>query len=165
MGLNYDNSFQWNDKRRRAAALLADGYTQQQVADDEEISVSRATICNWVAHPDFAAEVDRLTWATAAAHRAARLRIANRVIREKMRGDRVNTRKDLLEWLKYAQSETDGINTARLNIRLEEGVEAAVDEWMDVLMKALPNDEARAMLIEAIERFASDDDDQYKQKT
>lgn len=44
-----------------------------------------------------------------AASRAHRLRLANRVIRQKTRGNVVETDRDLLEWLKFAQSETDGI--------------------------------------------------------
>ena len=43
------------------------------------------------------------------ANRAERLRIANRVIREKIRGELVETDKDILDWIKFAQSETDGI--------------------------------------------------------
>jgi hypothetical protein len=43
------------------------------------------------------------------ANRAERLRLANRVIRENTSGNRIQTEKDVLDWLKFAQSETDGV--------------------------------------------------------
>lgn len=44
------------------------------------------------------------------ASRAERLRIAQRVARQKVNDEGlVSTEKDLLDWLKFAQSETDGI--------------------------------------------------------
>ena len=62
---------------------------------------------------EFSAEVDRLSLMIGIASRAERLRIANRVIREKIRGETVETDTDILDWIKFAQSETDGI---KLNI-------------------------------------------------
>jgi hypothetical protein len=44
------------------------------------------------------------------ASRAERLRMAMRVVRQRVRADGTpETEKDLLDWLKYAQSETTGI--------------------------------------------------------
>jgi hypothetical protein len=44
------------------------------------------------------------------ANRAHRLRIANRVIRQMVKDEEtIPTSKDLLDWLKYAQGETDGV--------------------------------------------------------
>jgi hypothetical protein len=56
-------------------------------------------------------EVDKLTLLTGIALRAERLRIAARAIRQKAPedADRVKTSRDLLDWIKYAQSETDGV--------------------------------------------------------
>jgi len=99
--------FEWNETRSRAAMGLADGKTQQQVADD--CDVSRRTIVRWLEHPEFAAEVDRLTLLTGIALRAERLRIVKRVIRQSVKDDQeIKTAKDILEWLKHAQSETNG---------------------------------------------------------
>ena len=54
---------------------------------------------------EFSAEVDRLSLMVDIAGRAERLRIAMRLVRAKgYQSDR-----DLLDWLKYAQSETDGV--------------------------------------------------------
>lgn len=101
--------FEWNENRSRAAIGLADGKTQQQVAD--ECAISRRTITNWLSHPDFAAEVDRLSVMTHIASSAERLRIAKRVVRQMVKDDKnIKTEKDLLDWLKFAQSETDGIS-------------------------------------------------------
>src|SRR4051812_49210673 len=99
--------FEWNDKRSAVALGLAEGKTQQMVAD--ECALSRRTVQNWMAHPEFAAEVDRLTLLTGISLRAERLRIVKRVIRQSIKDDqKVKTTKDILEWLKHAQSETSG---------------------------------------------------------
>lgn len=99
--------FEWNETRSRAALGLADGKTQQQVAD--ECDISRRTVVRWLEHPDFAAEVDRLTLLTGISLRSERLRIIKRIIRQSVKDDqKIKTDKDLLEWLKYAQSETNG---------------------------------------------------------
>jgi predicted transcriptional regulator len=99
--------FEWTEERQRAAMLLADGNTQQEVA--AETGVTDRTIRNWLNDERFAAEVDRLSLMIGTANRAERLRIANRVIRAKVKEGIPETEKDLLDWLKFAQSETDGI--------------------------------------------------------
>ena len=87
--------------------LLAQGYTRQQVAD--ESGVSKTTLWRLLDVPEFSEEVDRLSLMMGIAARAERLRIAQRVVRQKVRDDGVDTDRDLLDWLKYAQGETDGI--------------------------------------------------------
>jgi predicted transcriptional regulator len=99
--------FKWDDQRSAAAIALAEGKTRQEVADD--IGVTRATIQNWLCQTEFAAEVDRLSLMVGVASRAERLRLAMRVVREKTKGVVPETEKDLLDWVKFAQSETDGI--------------------------------------------------------
>ena len=72
--------------------------------------VAERTVYRWQNEPEFAAEVDRLSLMVAVASRAHRLRIANRVIRQLVRdGQAIPTAKDILDWLKYAQGETDGV--------------------------------------------------------
>src|SRR5688500_9667720 len=100
--------FQWSAKRHKAARALAEGQSQQAVA--EATGVCRKTICNWLCVTEFAAEVDRLSCMIDIASRAERLRIAMRIVRQKVRADGTpETEKDLLDWLKFAQSETTGI--------------------------------------------------------
>lgn len=69
------------------------------------------TVAYWCANEEFSAEVDRLTLMTGIASRAERLRIAKKVIRQRIREHDgfVHSNKDSLEWLKFAQGETDGI--------------------------------------------------------
>lgn len=100
-------AFDWTEQRSRAAIALAEGKTQKQTA--QEVGAGERTIRDWLANPEFAAEVDRLSLMVGVASRAERLRLAMRVVREKTKGDVPDTDKDLLEWLKFAQSETDGI--------------------------------------------------------
>ncbi len=100
--------FRWTPTRQKAALALAQGQSQQAVAD--ATGVCRKTICNWLCVTEFVAEVDRLSCMIDIASRAERLRMAMRVVRQKVRADgTVETDKDLLDWLKYAQSETTGI--------------------------------------------------------
>lgn len=101
------SAFKWTNKRGDAALLLAAGYTQQQTAD--AVGVTERTIRRWASHADFDAEVDRLTLMTGIATRAERLKIAKQVIRQKVRDEGVETGRDVLDWLKFAQGETDGI--------------------------------------------------------
>jgi hypothetical protein len=99
--------FRWNGKRERAALALASGKTDQQAAD--EAGSSRQSIQRWKHDPDFASEVDRLTLLTGISQRAERLRIAMQAVRQKLKDDgTVRTERDLLDWLKFAQGETDG---------------------------------------------------------
>jgi len=100
--------FQWSSTRTKAALALAEGQSQQAVA--EATGVCRKTICNWLCVTEFAAEVDRLSCMIDVSSRAERLRMAMRVVRQKVRADGTpETEKDLLDWLKYAQSDTTGI--------------------------------------------------------
>ena len=101
------SEFEWNPQRTKAAIALAEGYTQQEVA--VEVGVTDRTLRNWLDDEVFAAEVDRLSLMLGIASRAERLRLAMRVVRQKASGNALQTDKDLLEWLKFAQSETDGI--------------------------------------------------------
>ncbi len=99
--------FKWNENRQRAARGLADGKTQKVVA--EECSIDRTTLYRWLEHPEFSAAVDDLTLVTGISLRAERLRIIKRVIHQKAKEDSfIKTNKDLLDWIKQAQSETSG---------------------------------------------------------
>ncbi len=97
------SGFKWTAAKEKAAFALADGLTQAEAAQEAE--VTDRTIRTWLQEPEFSAEVDRLTLMTSIATRAARLRIAKRVIARLG----ATTDKDLLDWLKFAQSETDGV--------------------------------------------------------
>lgn len=97
----------WDETRVKAATLLALGHSKSYVAN--EVEVTRATIYHWLDDPEFAGEVDRLSLMLGVASRAERLRIAMRIVRQRtdVEGN-LTSEKDLLDWLKFAQSETDG---------------------------------------------------------
>ncbi len=99
--------FKWTKKRSEVAILLSLGYTGEEIA--EKAKIGKRTIYRWKNHPEFAAEIERLSLMTDIAGRAERLRIAKRVIRQMQTEGKIKTSKDLLDWLKYAQGETDGI--------------------------------------------------------
>lgn len=99
--------FVWSSEKSQAALLLADGYSQTEVGS--RINKDRRTIERWLDDNEFASEVDRLSLMTGIASRAERLRIVRQVVRQKMSDDGIiKTDKDILEWLKFAQGETDG---------------------------------------------------------
>lgn len=100
-------SFRWTAPRETVVLALAAGKTRKEAAADAK--VSETTVYGWLKHPDFAAELDRLSLMVGLASRAERLRIANRVARQMVTDEQVMTTKDLLDWLKFAQSETDGV--------------------------------------------------------
>lgn len=95
--------FKWNKKRSNVAIYLSMGLTVKEAA--QKAGAGERTIYEWKKHLRFLAEIDRLSLMTDIAGRAGRLRIAKRMVRKKEE----ESDKDLLDWLKYAQSETDGI--------------------------------------------------------
>lgn len=102
------SAFRWTPARATAALALASGKTRKEAA--EEAEVTDRSIYLWLQEPEFSAEVDRLSLMVGIASRAERLRIAKRVVRQMVKDDEtIGTEKDLLDWLKFAQSETDGV--------------------------------------------------------
>ena len=101
--------FKWTKNRENAAIFLSMGYTVREVS--EKVGVTERTIYKWKNRGEFSAEVDRLSLMTDIAGRAERLRIAKKIIRSKIDKETKEfiTSKDVLDWLKYAQSETDGV--------------------------------------------------------
>lgn len=99
--------FRWTPERSQAAVMLAEGYTHKQVGD--AVGKTDRAIRLWLSEVEFAAEVDRLSLMVGIASRAERLRLVQRVIRQKVKDGNVETEKDILEWLKFVQGETDGV--------------------------------------------------------
>ena len=119
-------AFEWSPKRKQAAMLLAQGYTIAHTAAEVKVQVS--TIGKWRRKIEFLQEIDRLSLMVDVAGRAERARIAMRAIRQKTKGEVVDTREDLLSWLKYIQSETQGAKldlTALLAAILGDGAPVA----------------------------------------
>ncbi len=97
------SDFQWSEKSEIVAVELAEGKTIKDASDIA--GISERTIYRWLQVAVFSEEVDRLTFMVGVAHKAERLRLAKRVISSLG----IATEKDLLDWLKYVQSETDGV--------------------------------------------------------
>lgn len=98
--------FEWDEKKSKAAILMSQGYLIKEVA--KTMGVNEKTIDRWKRDIEFSREVDRLSVMVDISGRAERLRIAMRMVRRAMK-KRSPTKKDLLDWLKYAQGETDGV--------------------------------------------------------
>lgn len=96
------HGFTWSETKSQVAAMLASGYDEAEIKRRTGAKVK--DIRAWLSHPNFAAEVDRLALMTGVALRSYRIRLANRIIRQ----IGIRTNKDLLDWLKYLQSETTG---------------------------------------------------------
>lgn len=120
-------TFRWTKKAEDAAIALANGETRERAAVIAE--VSEITLYRWLRLPEFAEEVDRLTFMTGVANKADRLRMAKRVISS----IGIVTEKDLLDWLKYVMVETDGV---KLDIA---GILAAVAANGDEVAAGRPN--------------------------
>jgi transposase-like protein len=124
--------FFWTPKRSKAAELLAEGQSAPEVA--KKIGVNEKTIDRWRKDARFTKEVDRLSLMIDIACRAVRMRIAQRFVRQKTEGEKIESDRDLLDWLKYAQSETDGIKlglTEDLLDFLSSGCLAGADSGLD----------------------------------
>lgn len=101
-------AFKWTSKATTAAIALAEGLTRKNAAD--RAAIGERTLYTWLADSEFSAEVDRLSLMVGIASRAERLRIAQRAVRQMTQeSGHVVTERDILDWLKFAQSETDGI--------------------------------------------------------
>jgi predicted transcriptional regulator len=124
------SGFKWTENKVQASALLADGRTQVDVA--AECGVTDRTIRLWLQEEEFSKEVDRLSLIMGIASRAERLRLAKRVIRQLTGADGyLRTEKDALDWVKFAQSETDGIKLDLVKLAAAVGEEEAGGEKPD----------------------------------
>jgi transposase-like protein len=102
------STFIWNKKKTLAALSLADGHTNIEAA--EAAGVNEKSIRRWKLDIEFEAEVDRLSCMTGLSSRAERLRTVKRLAREKLaKSDVLSEKTTLLDYLKFAQSETDGV--------------------------------------------------------
>jgi len=97
------DDWKWTKRKNKSCALLAAGSTIKEAA--EAAGVDERTIYRWKNDPVFFKELCDLTLTTGIALRSERLILAKRVIKKL----EANTEKDLLDWLKYAAQETDGL--------------------------------------------------------
>jgi hypothetical protein len=113
--------FHWTEQRSEAAIELAMGYSWQHTAN--KVGVIKKTIGNWLSHPDFAAEVDRLTLMVGISAKAERLRLCMRVIRQKTAEDgTIITKADVIDWVKLAAAELSGLGDLGLAAQQSEAI-------------------------------------------
>lgn len=113
--------FKWDEQRSQAAVELAMGYSWQKTAD--KVGVIKKTIGNWMQHPEFAAEVDRLTLMVGISAKAERLRLIMRVIRQKTADDgSLITKADVIDWMKLAKDELTTVGILGLAAMQSEAV-------------------------------------------
>lgn len=107
-------TWEWTAPKWAAAEALALGYSTKYAA--KKAGVSDRTVFRWKNHPEFKYQLDGMSLEMGMANRANRMRLANRVIRSRQG----LSGKDLLDWLKFAQSEGDNHELAeQLNEALE----------------------------------------------
>lgn len=103
----YSMTRYWTRERSQAAFCLAEGKSQMETA--AILGITDRTIRNWLNDEEFQAEVDRLSMMVAAASRAQRMRWINRTVLNRINSDgSLQTEKDVIDLLKFAQSETTG---------------------------------------------------------
>lgn len=98
--------FLWTEKRKKAAIALAEGNRREDAA--AIAGIGDRTIYRWLEDAAFVEEVDRLSVMVDIASKAERMRIARRVVKQKLAQETLSDR-DLLDWLRFAREETEGI--------------------------------------------------------
>ena len=102
--------FNWSPMKEMAAVLLSQGFPRREVS--ERVQCGEGTIYRWLNHPEFSAEVDALTFVTGIATKAARVRLAKQMVRQRTVEDEegnsfIASKKDVLEWLKFIKDEME----------------------------------------------------------
>jgi hypothetical protein len=143
--------FQWNEIRSRACVLLAEGYKVSHVA--RECGVSVRTIERFMAHPEFAHEVDKVTMMTGIALASERMRIIKRAVNQAIASDgTIKTKRDIFEWLKLATDELD-----RSKLFLNAMFKSVLDDAMSQRTLSIDDDSADAAFEEQPEDTAHDE--------
>lgn len=103
------SEFKWTSQKTEAVILDAQGHSAREIS--EKVKVAQRTVERWRTDPDYMEERDRLSLMVGIASRAERLRVAHRLVRQRIDEEtgKILSEKDMLDWLKFAQSETDGI--------------------------------------------------------
>jgi hypothetical protein len=105
--------FHWTPAKQRAAVLLAQGVTRAETAN--QIGYGEAQIYRWLDHPEFSAEVDRLTFLTGIATKAARVREVKRLVRSRVDENGILiSKRDVLDWLRFLREETEPLEYAAI---------------------------------------------------
>jgi len=112
-----DGNLIWTHQMGKAAVLLAQGYTNAEVARDEEVDVNRSTITRWRRYEEFEAEVDRLSLMYGLASKPARMRLIQQAARQFIDNEgKIDVSGfNLLDLLKEARMQMEGVQIGILN--------------------------------------------------
>jgi hypothetical protein len=92
--------FEWTKEKAEACVALAEGATIVKAA--ARAGVSTFTIEAWRSKPEFASEVDKLTFMTGLALPAHRVRLAKQFIDQQIEQDgTIRSKRDILDWLRF----------------------------------------------------------------
>jgi len=108
-GPSVKNGFEWDDRRDRAAVMLAEARPKKEIC--EAIGISTKTLYMWEQNEDFSKEVDRLSLMLGTASKSNRLRLINKAIQQMIdeNGKIDLTGVTFLELLKEARMQTEGL--------------------------------------------------------
>ena len=98
----------WTKKKNAFVEMAAEGEKIVDIARKLDMSIH--TAYHWNENPVIREEINRLSLMFGIASKAERVRIAKRVVRQKLLGDHVRTKKDILDWLKYVAKETEDVH-------------------------------------------------------
>ena len=99
------SGFNPSQNQEKAIISLGGGDKPEKAADIA--GVSERTIYRWLENPEFKAMVDEITVKSELATVGGRLRVAYRVAQGRMLNSIPKSDKDLLDWLKYIQTEME----------------------------------------------------------
>jgi len=97
--------FVWDEVKQKIAEAVAKG--DRPLKDIlTEFKINERMFYRWKKHPDFQRKIDEIIQDIDIAQKSERIKIAKRVIRQKLEQDAGNlSKKDLLDWLKYVGEE------------------------------------------------------------
>lgn len=97
--------FVWDDVKLKVAEAIAKGdRSLNEILT--ECGVSERTVYRWKKHPEFQRKVDEIIQDIDIAQKAERIKIAKKVIKQKLEHDKNKlSNKDILDWLKYVGEE------------------------------------------------------------
>lgn len=97
--------FVWDEVKQKVAEAIAKG--DRSVKDIlTEFKITDRVYYTWKKHPEFQRKIDEILQDIDIAQKSERIKIAKKVIRQKLENDAKDlSKKDLLDWLKYVGEE------------------------------------------------------------
>lgn len=146
MGRKGRKGWTWSKKKLEIAGLIADGrLTIEDIA--KKYGLSSRTIYRWQNQPEFNEKVGQLVLSTDIALKSERIRIARRIVREKLRE---GSQKDLLDWLKYIHEEIKEMKEEAQEAPSQEGSSPILSQLTQIILDEV-DEGARQRIIKRLE--------------